>query len=162
MGRTIFILSFAVLVSISSCKDIGETGATQVIGFPSVVSSQTDYQQAQIQARVPDTLRLNELLQICRRSYSDSLKASLIGSMLASVRKLALSVQEFQSCLTATGQQAPGVVALPYLAEHAKYTGKPAWIFEFAWGAYPEDIGHYRCFVMDATTTDTLLFITCR
>ncbi len=162
MDRTIFFLSFAVLVSISSCKDFGEPGTTQVIGFPSVVASQTDYQEAQIRARVPDTVRLNKLLQICRRSYSDSLKASLIGSMLASVRQLALSVQEFQSCLNATGQQAPGLVTLPYLAEHAKYSGKPAWIFEFAWGAYPDDIGHYRCFVMDAATADTLLFITCR
>ena len=152
----------ALLIPILSCNDIGTNDNTQLTALPFVRVSQTNYQESDIRGRVPDTLLLNAYARSYKGFYSDDLKSKMITQIVNSVRSLGLSVDEFQRCLTATGQQAPGVVALPYLAERANYTGKPSWILEFTWGPTANDLEHYRCFVMDAVSADTLLFITCR
>jgi hypothetical protein len=151
-----------LLIPILSCNDIGTNDNAQLSVLPVVRVSQTNYQQSDIQGRVPDTLLLNAYVRSYKGFYSDDLKSKMIAHIENSVRSLGLSLDEFQRCFTATGQQVPGAVTLPYLAERASYTGKPSWILEFAWGMTADDLGHYRCFVMDAVSADTLLFITCR
>jgi hypothetical protein len=162
MTRAGFLLILVLLTPILSCNDIGTNDSTQLSALPVVRVSQTNYQQSDIQGRVPDTLLLNAYVRSYKGCYSDDLKSKMIAHIENSVRSLGLSLDEFQRCLTATGQQAPGVVTLPYLAERANYTGKPSWILEFAWGTTADGLGHYRCFVMEAVSADTLLFITCR
>jgi len=160
--RSGFLLTLVLLNGMLGCNDIGTNGNTQLSAVPVVRVSQTNYQQSDIQGRVPDTLLLNAYVRSYRGLYSDDLKSKMIAHIENSVRSLGLSLDEFQRCLTATGQQAPGIVTLPYLAERASYTGRPSWIFGFTWGYTADDLGHHRCFVMDAVSGDTLLHITCK
>jgi hypothetical protein len=160
--RAGFPLMLVLLIPILSCNDVGTNDNAQLSVLPVVRVSQTNYQQSDIQGRVPDTLLLNAYVRSYKGCYSDDLKSKMIAHIENSVCSLGLSLDEFQRCLAATGQQAPGVVTLPYLAERANYTGKPSWILEFTWGMTANDLGHHRCFVMEAVSADTLLYITCR
>lgn len=147
------------VVSLELTKDT-IPGAIAVL--PVVRVTGNNYEQPDIQARVPDTVLFHSFIRAYNGLYSDDLKRQLILSMQSAVQSLGLSQQEFLASLKATGQTSAGVVSLPYLAERARYEGEESWIYEFTWGVSADDLEHRRCFVMDAANADTLLFLTCR
>jgi hypothetical protein len=130
--------------------------------YPKVTSTDSNYTESAIRLRVPDTTGCNKFVRTYRNKNIDSLKNLLFDAILYTVDSLQLSTDEFRRTIDATKQFEKGVVSLPYLAERAKYENKQSWIYEFTWGVDSCDLGHYRCFVIDTSTKDTLLFITCR
>ncbi len=143
-------------------RPVGDDISVVEGAHPVVRLSQTDYTEAAVRSSVPDTAQLRLFGNAYGGKYSDSLKQSLVEYVDQMVQLLGGSVVEVQKCLEGTGQLTSGLVSLPMSAERARYQGKEAWLFQFTWGFTPADLGHYRCFVMDAATADTLLFITCR
>jgi len=130
--------------------------------IPFVRVSESNYDEMDIQSRVPDTIYWNKCNLLYKYAVTDSLKAYLAHMFLTKARWLAQDTLIASQCLNATDQLKPGVVSLLYFAERAQYESKECWIFEFSWGIGSTGIGHYRCFVIDTSAKDTLLFITCR
>lgn len=129
---------------------------------PIVLIGQKEYTEATVRASVPDRALLQGYSSAYLDKYTDSLKQFLVGEIERRTELVGGNRAEIRKCLDATGQLANGLVSLPFSAERAHYQGKDAWLFQFAWGFTPADLGHFRCYVMDATSADTLLFITCR
>ena len=130
--------------------------------LPVVRETRFDYGEADIRARLPDTLLLHECVRSYAAVYSERLKETFFNRMSQKVVLLGLDALKFLQCIEATGQQTPEVISLPYLGERATYEGRECWILEFTWGLSKEDLGHFRCFVMDIATCDTLYYLTCR
>ncbi len=130
--------------------------------LPVVMKTQTYYTEAAVQSTVPDQVLMAHCTELYQGKYTDGLKSDLNTSMFMKAERLGLDKQELTRCLDATRQMTPGLVSLPFRVERAMYDSAGCWIFQFAWGMNPDDLGHYRCFVMSAATGDTLLFITCR
>ena len=130
--------------------------------LPLVKVTQSNYSELDIQSRVPDTTYKNKCCAIYTNHLTDSAKKYMINVLLQKAQQLNQDTSVVAECLNATGQLQEGIVSIPYFAEQAKYLSKECWIFEFAWGASTNDLGHHRCFVMDISTKDTLLFITCK
>jgi len=157
------IRSFLILACVLGfgCRKDSPT-SFQETELPVVMVTQTNYHQSDVQSMVPDQVLLDHCVDLYRGSYTDGLKSSMNTSMLMKARRLGLDVDGLTSCMSATGQMQPGLVSLPFRVERAVYDSAESWIMQFAWGLTPDDLGHYRCFVMDAATADTLMFITCR
>ena len=166
MKHVPFILLLLFLGSCSKEASTDLTGDTLQLPvlpeYPKVSSTDYNYTETAIKARVPDTTLLNRFARTYKNKCVDSLKNLMFDAMLYKVNALNLNADEFRQTIQVTKQFNKGVVSLPYLAERAKYENKQSWIYEFTWGADSCDFGHYRCFVIDASTKDTLLFITCR
>ena len=129
---------------------------------PTVRITPQDFSESEIRARAPDTVLLKTFVGAYKGSWSPELKQRILSSLQSAVNAMGLSVDGFLKTFSATGQSSSDVLSLPYLAEKTQYEGKESWMYEFVWGGTPDDLGHFRCFVMDASSADTLLFITCR
>lgn len=130
--------------------------------YPRVTLGQTDYTEQMVSSNVPDSVMFPKFHERYAGEYSDSLKNALTTWAGARVAELGGDRAAMERCMEATGQLAAGAVRLPMVVEQAKYQGKPCWVFQFIWGVSPDDLGHYRCFVMDSASADTLFFLTCR
>jgi hypothetical protein len=166
MKHLFFILAVFLFASCSK-ESATETPSSTIVlpdltEYPKVTASTNNYSDTAIQLRVPDTTMLNKFIRAYKDKRIDSIKSLLYDALQYKVHELNLNRDEFSSSALATGQFTKGVVSLPYIAERAMYKNKAAWILEFTWGIDSCDIGHFRCFVMDAATADTLLYITCR
>ncbi len=159
MRRLFMLLSF---VSLISCHKDNPVSTDKSFSLPEVSVSGSNYTEALITARVPDST----LMATCRSAYAgrltDSMKSVVRSTFLEKAGSLGQDTSTAAACLMATGQLEVGAVSVLYLAEKADYASRPCWIFEFAWGMDAADLGHYRCFVMDVATRDTLLYLTCR
>jgi hypothetical protein len=155
------IVTIFVCVLAFGCKKDSAT-SVQETELPVVIVSQTNYHESDVRATVPDQTLLNHCTELYKGKYTDELKSSLNVSMMTKAQRLGLDVAELTRCMNATGQLHAGLVSLPYRVERASYDSVESWILQFAWGMAPDDLGHYRCFVMSAAAADTLLFITCR
>jgi hypothetical protein len=158
-----FVLLMTIILVLGCHKDnplVSEP--PQLPEIPHVVVSQSNYLAADIQSRVPDTTYLNKCCSLYRFAVTDSLKGYVANVLIQKAQLLNQDTLIVSQCLDATGQFKTDVMSLLYFAERAKYESKECWIFEFSWGIDSSGIGHYRCFVMDTSTKDTLLFITCR
>ena len=129
---------------------------------PHVVVTNSNYVESDIQIRFPDTTYKNKCSALYKFNLTDSVKRFVASVLLRKAQLLNHDISIVSGCLTATGQLKDSVMSVIYFAERAKYQSKDCWIFEFAWGLSKDDVGHHRCFVMDITSKDTLLFITCR
>lgn len=129
---------------------------------PVVRIEQKDYTEALVRSSVPDTSLLHTFTDAYQGKYTDSLKSSFVEWIGLMTALLGGNRAEVQKCLEATGELKAGIVRLPFIAERARYQGREAWLFQFVWGAAPNDLGHYRSYVMDTMTSERLLFITCR
>jgi hypothetical protein len=161
MKRNMVVLLTLALVG---CQKETPTTAEQTTlpEVPHVVVTQANYTESDLRSRVPDTTLKNTCCAMYTSSLTDSSKRSVARVIVEKARQLNQDTATVSHCLTATGQLVTGVVSVPYFAERARYQSIECWIFEFAWGSTPQDLGHYRCFVMNISTQDTLLYITCR
>ncbi len=161
--KTYKFLLIIVLILIVGCKK--DNSPTNIVEgskpLPKVILSQTNYQEADIQAQVSDPTFLKQFREAYEGKYSDMLKAGMVMYMYSSAQLIGLDFNELKSCLDRTGQTQHGIISLPIVAERAKYNGINAWIFHFIWGVDTNDLGHFKCYVMSTETSDTLLFITC-
>jgi hypothetical protein len=159
MKNRAFLL-FALCV-MTGCEDFGTDPYAGLEVLPEVRFSQTNYCQTAIRQRIPDRTLLSRFSETYAGRYSDELKASLVQYIIHRAKQAGLDGHEAQACIQATGQLEAGCCVLPYLAERAKYDSLDAWIYEFTWG-YNGGFGHFRCFVMDARTQDTLFYESCK
>jgi hypothetical protein len=170
MRTLVLVLAASLVVGCNS--DLFTDVASQFSGslFPAqdttvrpwVTLGQTDYTKETLQSRVPDSTMFHRFQAAYGGKYTDSLKASLVSWVASRVEALGGNRAEVERCLQATNQTHAGTITLPTVAERARFEGKPVWVFQFIWGMSPDDLGHYRCFVIDAATADTLHYITCR
>ncbi|MCX6141743.1 MAG: hypothetical protein NTZ35_00845 [Ignavibacteriales bacterium] len=155
------VLFILVFLMASSCNDFGTGNLIVSNVLPEVRVTGMNYTNLDIAQRAPDTTLLISFSRAYAGKYSDELKSLMVDHIIRRSRVLGLNENELQACIQATGQLERGFCALPYLAERAKYNSLDAWIYEFTYG-YSGGFGHYRCFVMNALTHDTLLYISCR
>jgi len=161
ISRIIFLL---IITQVLACHKNSPLSPEplQLAELPYVRVSTLNYNRSEIYSRVPDTIYWNKCNLAYKYAVTDSLKRYMADVFLQKARWLAQETPLASECLNATGQLKQGVVSLLYFAERAQYESKESWIFEFSWGDDLYGIGHYRCFVMDTSTRDTLLFVTCR
>ena len=145
------------------CKDSGSGISDGLLELPQVYSTQTDYPPNDINNIVPNRALLQRFQQAYVGQYSQDLKLGLMNYLQRRAQDLSLNVDELAKCIQVTGQQDPEAIALPYRAERARYDSHECWILEFICShSGPDQLGHYRCFIIDAQSYDTLLYITCR
>jgi hypothetical protein len=159
-------LSFFLFLFLTGCHNDNpaaseQTPEPQLPDLPRVAVTQTDYAAGILQMRVPDTSLKNKCCSQYMNGLTDSMRRSVAAVLLQKALRLGQDTSVVSSCLKATGQMKEGLISVLYLAEKAQYLSKECWIFEFTWGMNAADLGHHRCFVMNAATQDTLLFITC-
>jgi hypothetical protein len=154
----------SLLVSLLLCACVKESDpaappALSVTFVPTVAISSIDYNQADVRNRVPDSL----LWLACRNAYngrySELLKTALVDSFVQRARRAGIAEMEARGCLTGSGQLQVGTISLLYRAERASYYGTRCWILEFAWGTTGDDLGEFRCCVMDAGTFNPRLIL---
>lgn len=161
MGKRLLIIALAF--GLGACTDSGIEKPDPLPALPKVFATVNNYQESDIRQRVPDKSLHDAFKAAYAGAYSNALKAELVDYIIAEAQRLRIDTTQLRDCLAATGRLDEHAVALPYLAEHARYDSTAAWIFEFAWGYEGDDeLGHHCCFVMDRAEQDTLLFITCR
>jgi hypothetical protein len=161
MKRTILVSMLVLLLN--GCNDFGSEPPDYLTELPQVVVTETNYMPHNINGYFPHASLLHKFSDAYNGRYSANLKAKLLSNMEQQVEKLGRSKQELRECMLATGQFSQEALALPYRAEKAKYDSWSCWILEFICShGTPIDLGHYRCFVMDTETHDTLLYFTCR
>ncbi len=161
MHASFFTCVLLALCLAAGCKDSGTDPYTGLGALPEVRFSTRDYSEASIMEGRPDTTLLHLFSRTYSGRYSDELKAQLVPYMLQRAKQAGALEQEAQACLQATGQLEAGEQVLPYLAERAKFNSQDAWVFEFTYG-FGGSFGHFRCFVIDAHTQDTLFYESCR
>ncbi|MFH0991803.1 MAG: hypothetical protein V1799_17480 [bacterium] len=154
---------FLTLITLGCQKDNPvTTEQPQLPELPLVKVTQSNYTEPDIQSRVPDTTYKNKCCSMYNNHLTDSSKKYVVTVLLQKALYLNQDTSIVSECLKATGQLRDGILSVPYFAERAKYQSKECWIFEFTWGLSSNDLGHYRCFVIDVAAKDTLLFITCK
>jgi hypothetical protein len=159
----LYLFFLLTLVFIGCQKDNPVmTEQSQLPELPLIKVTLSNYVELDMQSRVPDTTYKNKCCSMYKDRFTDSSKKYIAGVMVQKAQLLNQDTSIVSACLNATGQLKDGVISVPYFAERAKYQSKDCWIFEFAWGVNSNDLSHYRCFVMDVATKDTLLFITCK
>jgi hypothetical protein len=157
------LLAVMLLSLVQSCKDLGSEATDLLTELPEVVATQTNYLSSDIRASVPHVSLLQRFSQAYNGKYSDNLKVALLNYVDQRAVALGLSTTELTRCVQATGQRDPSAIALPYRVEKAKYDSTDCWLIEFVCShSSPDDLRHYRCFILDAVTSGTLLYITCR
>lgn len=159
MNRTIVFAILALMAA--NCKDAGTKPFEDLPALPKVTVTQASYQEADIRRRVPDPVLLQSFTAAYGRKYSQDLKERICSYILARAAGLSLDAEELHRCIESTGQLRKEVIALPYLAERAKFNSVDSWIFELTWSP-DSSLGHFRCYVIGAAAHDTLLFVTCR
>lgn len=158
------VIVVVVLLSLlDSCTDSGNEITTGLPELPEVVATQTNYMPSTIHNYVPNATILQRFTQACINRYSQDLKMRLMSYIEQKAANIGLSRNELRTCIQVTGQQEPSAISLPYRAERARYDSHQCWLLEFTCShTSPGELGHYRCFVIDVLTYDTLLYITCR
>lgn len=159
-----YILIILLAVTIYGCQNDNPAASeqTQLPEIPFVIVTQSNYSETDIQSRVPDTTFKNKCCSQYGNNYTASSKKHVITVLMQKAQLLNQDTSIVSGCLNATGQLADGIISIPYFVERAKYQSKECLIMEFAWGLTVNDLNHYRCFVMEISTRDTLLFITCK
>jgi hypothetical protein len=155
-----FTCILAILLFMISCADNGTGPAMPRL--PNVLAQGAVYPSSRINTFLPHDRSRQEFSAAYRGKYSQALKDELMTYIRQEIRRQGLDADQMMSCLLPTGQQDAAATALPYWVEKARYDSTDCWLFEFVWGADANDLGHYRCFIMDASTADTLLYMTCR
>ncbi len=135
---------------------------TQLPEIPHIIVTQSNYSEVDIQSRVPDTTFKNKCCSQFGNNFTAGSKKQVINVLLQKAHLLNQDTSIVSGCLNATGQLVDGVISIPYFVERAKYQSKECLIMEFAWGLNVKDLNHYKCFVIDISTNDTLLYITCK
>ena len=164
MKLILLLFSMSALISIfTSCNvDSTEMSGIQLELLPIVKVTQNNYGEEQIRQNTPDSTLFSTFCETYNDKYSDDLKVALVNNMKNQAFKLGEDSEILEKCMNATGRLEKGVISLPYLAEKAKYNDRVSWRIEYAWGMRKDDLGHFKCSVMDAINQDTLLYITCK
>ncbi len=159
-GRVFYIIGILAFITIN-CNDSGVCTLPDPMVMPEVRFTDSNYSSADIYQRVPSQDIFNKFNESYSGKYSDALKAELVEYITHRASELGLHQDNCLECLRETGLLEEGVIALPYLAERAQYESVDAWIFEFTWG-HSNELGHFRCYVMDTENHEMLFYMSCR
>jgi hypothetical protein len=160
---SLFILIIFSSGCISQEKKETEGGSYSLEVLPEVRTSNYNYNETTMGNYFWDLPVWENFTDTYAGKYSDSLKDAVIDNMKSQAENLNLDQKLLEDCINGCGEfdEPEYHVALPCLAELAKFQDNDVWIIVFAWGMDTHDLGHIRYYAVDINTLETLHFETC-